>query len=90
MLSKTDSKTSSVKVLEKRKLSDFEYFVKLKYKGKEYQDNFSLPGLKKLVAEIEDKKSKQYIIVKAMINAVDKPITTKTVGGSNVSKTYQE
>jgi len=85
MLNKTDSKINSIKVLEKRKLSDFEYFVKVRYKGKDYQDNFSLPGLKKLVTEIEDKKSKQYIIVKAMIDAVDKPITTKTVGGSDVS-----
>ena len=90
MLNKTDSKINSIKVLEKRKLSDFEYFVKVRYKGKDYQDNFSLPGLKKLVTEIEDKKSKQYIIVKAMIDAVDKPITTKTVGGSDASKTYRE
>ena len=74
--------TPSVKVLSKKKLSSFEYRVELQYKGKKYGNNFSLPGLKLQLKEIEDKKSLQYIIVKAMVDAVDKK-SVKTEGEQN-------
>ena len=62
----------NIKVLEKKKLSDFEYHVKVQYKGKKYKSNFSLPGLKKFVKRQKDKKSIAYIIAMAMVNAVEK------------------
>ncbi len=73
--------SSSVKVLEKKKLSDFEYYVKVLYKGKEYSDAFSLPGLKLSIKNHENKKSLNYIIACAMVNAVDK----KTAKAEEVS-----
>ena len=75
--------SQSVKVLKKHKISKNEYRVELKYKGKVYGNNFSLPGLKLQLKEIEDKKSLQYIIVKAMVDAVDKK-SVKTEGEQNV------
>ena len=75
--------SQSVKVLSKKKLSSFEYRVELKYKGKVYGNNFSLPGLKVQLKEIQDKKSLQYIITKAMVDAVDKK-SVKTEGEQNV------
>jgi hypothetical protein len=76
----------SIKVIEKKKLSDFEYYVKILYKGKEYSDAFSLPGLKLLVKNHEDKKSLNYIIACAMLNAVDK----KTAKAEEVSNGSQD
>jgi len=61
----------SVKILGKKKLSDFEYYVKVKYKGKEHDDAFSLPGKKLALEKIANKKSIGYIVAKAMIDAVD-------------------
>ena len=74
----------SVRVLEKRRLSDFEYYVRVKYKGREYKDAFSLPGLKLRLKTIEDKKSLRYIIANAMVNAIDKQ-TAKAEEVKNVS-----
>lgn len=80
----------SVKVLEKRSISDFEYYVKVKYKGKEYDDAFSLPGLKLRLRTIKDKKSLKYIIANAMVNAIDKQTAEaeedKNVSSSNNSE----
>jgi len=61
-----------IKVLEKKKLSSFEYYVKIRYKGRDYSDAFSLPGKKKFAKNYKDKKSIAYIITMAMINAVEK------------------
>lgn len=71
------------KILEKRQLSDFEYYVKVLYKGKEYGTNFSLPGLK-LNLKKYDKKDLNYVIANAMINAVTKKsvITEEEENGS--------
>jgi len=71
-----------VKVLESWALSDFEFHVKIKYKGREYSDNFSAPGYEKLLKEL-DNKSDRYKIINAMLNAIKEK--TKTVGGSDVS-----
>lgn len=68
---------SKPKVLKKKKLSDFEYYVELEYKKKIIKNNFSLPGLRLNLEKIEDKKSAEYIITKAMIDAVDKPKAAK-------------
>ena len=81
--------SSSVKVLEKKKLSSFEYYVKVRYKDKEYSDAFSLPGLKLLIKNHEDKKSLNYIIACAMLNAVDKK-TAKAEEVSNGSQNNSE
>jgi hypothetical protein len=75
-------------VLEKWQISDFEYHVKVKHKGKEYSNNFSLPGLKLLVAKL-DNKSKDYAIKKAMLNAVSKTAKAEEVEDVN-SKDNQE
>lgn len=80
--------SANVKVLETWKLSDFEFHVKIKYKGKEYSDNFSVPGYEKLIKEL-DSKSDQYKIINAMLNAT-KRNSFKTVGGLDVSKNNQE
>jgi len=68
----------SVKVLKKWSISSFEHHVEFEYKGKVHSNNFSLPGLKMVLNKMEDKKSDQYIIFSAMVNAVDKK-STKTV-----------
>jgi hypothetical protein len=44
--------------------------VSLEYDGKVYSDNFSLPGLKKLIKENKDKSSRAYIVQAAMLEAV--------------------
>ena len=75
-----------IKILEKRKLSDFEYYVKLSYEGREYATNFSLPGLK-LNLKKYDKKSLNYVIANAMINAVTKKAVT-TEEETNGSQDY--
>jgi len=59
------------KVLNKRKLSDFEFHVEVEIDGRVYSDNFSLPGLKKNLETLE-KDSIAYRVTKAMIEAVDK------------------
>ncbi len=69
---------ANVKVLETWQISDFEFHVRVKYKGKEYSNNFSLPGLQKQLKNM-DKKDKGYAIKKAMLNAVIKPDKSEEV-----------
>lgn len=65
-------------------LSLIEYYVKVKYKGKEYKDAFSLPGLELRVKTIEDKKGLVYIIANAMVNAVNKKaVSTEEVSNDS-------
>ena len=62
--------SKKITLLAKHKLSKDEYHVSLEYDGKVYSDNFSLPGLKKLVKENKDKSSRAYIVQAAMLEAV--------------------
>ena len=80
---------SNVKVLEKRELSITEFHVRIKYKGREYRDNFSLPGYKLLLGQIKDKKDDQYIIIAAMIAAAEGK-STKTAKAEEVSNGSQD
>ena len=69
------------KVLNKKKLSDFEFHVELEIDGRVYSDNFSLPGLKKNL-ECLEKGCKAYKVTKAMIEAVEGKRVKKAYNGN--------
>lgn len=62
-------------------LGENEFHVEVQYKGRKYTDNASLPGLKKLLEELDD-KSDQYKIIKKMVGVINKHLN-KTAGGSD-------
>ena len=62
-------------------LGENEFHVEVQYKGRKYTDNASLPGLKNLLKEL-DEKSDQYKIIKKMVGAINKHLN-KAVGGSD-------
>ena len=62
-------------------LGENEFHVEVQYKGRKYTDNASLPGLKYLLTEL-DEKSDQYKIIKKMVGAINKHLN-KAVGGSD-------
>lgn len=81
----TAKATGNVEVLEVRELGGKdEYFVRVSYKGKDYSDAFSLPGLKKILEETDEKELK-YIIAEAMIEATKHIKTAKAEEVSNDS-----
>jgi hypothetical protein len=55
-------------------LSNSEWQVEVEVDGRVYKDNVSYPGLVLAVKEARDKKSKQYKVQAAMLEAINKKI----------------
>jgi len=66
------------------KLSKNEFQVQVEHEGRLYKDNISLPGLKNLIENHDDQKSKQYKILVKMLDAINNSLN-KTEGGSNAT-----